>query len=71
MSIETLWAPWRLAYVQGHDKGAPREETGAALARRLAVLTVSPKMLPTDAVSAANNGHVVCSEPRAPALSKD
>jgi ATP adenylyltransferase len=26
MSIETLWAPWRLAYVQGHDKGAPREE---------------------------------------------
>lgn len=52
-------------------KGAPREETGAALARRLAVLTVSPKMLPTDAVSAANNGHVVCSEPRAPALSKD
>jgi len=25
MSIETLWAPWRLGYVQGHDKGAPRE----------------------------------------------
>jgi ATP adenylyltransferase len=26
MAFETLWAPWRLAYVQGHDKGAPREE---------------------------------------------
>lgn len=23
MSIETLWAPWRLAYVQGRDKGGP------------------------------------------------
>jgi hypothetical protein len=44
-------------------KGAAREETGAALARRLAVLTVSPKMLPTDVVSAANDGHVVCSGP--------
>ncbi len=21
--IETLWAPWRLGYVQGHDRGAP------------------------------------------------
>jgi len=30
MSIETLWAPWRLAYVQGHDKGAPREEVAVA-----------------------------------------
>jgi ATP adenylyltransferase len=25
MSNETLWAPWRLGYVQGHDKGAPSE----------------------------------------------
>jgi ATP adenylyltransferase len=25
MSIETLWAPWRLGYVQGHDTGAPQE----------------------------------------------
>jgi ATP adenylyltransferase len=25
MSFETLWAPWRLGYVQGHDKGAPSE----------------------------------------------
>lgn len=23
MTHETLWAPWRLGYVQGHDKGAP------------------------------------------------
>ncbi len=30
MSIETLWAPWRLGYVQGHDKGAPREATELA-----------------------------------------
>jgi ATP adenylyltransferase len=33
MNVETLWAPWRLGYVQGHDKGAmlePREwRTGA------------------------------------------
>jgi ATP adenylyltransferase len=25
MSNETLWAPWRLGYVQGHDKGTPSE----------------------------------------------
>jgi ATP adenylyltransferase len=25
MSNETLWAPWRLGYVQGHDKGTPPE----------------------------------------------
>ena len=25
MTFETLWAPWRLGYVQGHDSGAPRE----------------------------------------------
>ena len=25
MSDETLWAPWRLGYVQGHDKGVPPE----------------------------------------------
>jgi ATP adenylyltransferase len=25
MSNETLWAPWRLGYVQGHDKGAAVE----------------------------------------------
>jgi ATP adenylyltransferase len=25
MSNETLWAPWRLEYVQGHDKGVPPE----------------------------------------------
>ena len=25
MSNETLWAPWRLGYVQGHDKGTPAE----------------------------------------------
>jgi ATP adenylyltransferase len=25
MSHETLWAPWRLGYVQGHDKGEPAE----------------------------------------------
>ena len=25
MSNETLWAPWRLGYVQGHDTGAPSE----------------------------------------------
>lgn len=25
MNIETLWAPWRLGYVQGHDKGAAIE----------------------------------------------
>jgi ATP adenylyltransferase len=24
-STETLWAPWRLGYVQGHDKGPPAE----------------------------------------------
>lgn len=23
MSLETLWAPWRLGYVQGTDKGSP------------------------------------------------
>lgn len=23
MSNETLWAPWRLAYIQGHDRGGP------------------------------------------------
>lgn len=23
MTHETLWAPWRLGYVQGHDKGEP------------------------------------------------
>jgi ATP adenylyltransferase len=27
MNIETLWAPWRLGYVQGHDKGAAIEPT--------------------------------------------
>jgi ATP adenylyltransferase len=26
MNIETLWAPWRLAYVQGHEKGATADE---------------------------------------------
>lgn len=25
MTHETLWAPWRLGYVQGHEKGAPIE----------------------------------------------
>jgi ATP adenylyltransferase len=25
MSHETLWAPWRLAYVQGSESGTPRE----------------------------------------------
>jgi ATP adenylyltransferase len=25
MAFETLWAPWRLAYVQGHDKGVPEQ----------------------------------------------
>ncbi len=25
MTFETLWAPWRLGYVQGHDRGAPDE----------------------------------------------
>ena len=25
MSIETLWAPWRLGYVQGRDRGQPCE----------------------------------------------
>jgi ATP adenylyltransferase len=27
MSNETLWAPWRLGYVQGHDKGTLIEPT--------------------------------------------
>ncbi len=27
MSNETLWAPWRLGYVQGHDKGTQVEPT--------------------------------------------
>ena len=26
MTIETLWAPWRLAYVQGHEKTAALEQ---------------------------------------------
>ena len=25
MSIETLWAPWRLGYVKGQDRGTPAE----------------------------------------------
>lgn len=25
MTFETLWAPWRLGYVQGHEKGTPPE----------------------------------------------
>ena len=25
--IETLWAPWRLGYVQGRDRGGPAEDT--------------------------------------------
>ena len=25
MSIETLWAPWRLGYVKGEDRGTPAE----------------------------------------------
>ena len=25
MTFETLWAPWRLGYVQGREKGAPLE----------------------------------------------
>ena len=30
MSNETLWAPWRLGYVQGHDKGAASEQVEPA-----------------------------------------
>jgi ATP adenylyltransferase len=30
MSNETLWAPWRLGYVQGHDKGMPPEQVEPA-----------------------------------------
>jgi ATP adenylyltransferase len=30
MSNETLWAPWRLGYVQGHDKGAAFEKVEPA-----------------------------------------
>ena len=30
MTFETLWAPWRLGYVQGHEKGPPREPLGPA-----------------------------------------
>ncbi|NBT12329.1 MAG: HIT domain-containing protein [Planctomycetia bacterium] len=30
MAFETLWAPWRLGYVQGREKGSPREQVEPA-----------------------------------------
>jgi len=34
MTFETLWAPWRLGYVQGHEKGRPREQLEPAAWRQ-------------------------------------
>jgi ATP adenylyltransferase len=53
MNLETLWAPWRLGYVQGHDKGVvveptawrPGADTGCFLCRAAAAESADDRAL--------------------------